>query len=936
MKMPSQIGFNMRNVRLAGVLLVLHAGCFAVAHAKYYGKAYPEKVRDEWIRAPQTDEILHQVFFPGLRNGKFIEVGAFDGLADSNTAFFEREMGWSGLLVEPFPKHVQKLQQNRGSSGGRGKVSIVQAAVCPAGQTIALYEDNLKSGVNVPSKADAVPLMFNCVPLQSVLQTHPGLEQVDLLVIDVEDSERMVLETIDFSRVQVRVMLLDESRSCHVEGIDECGDYLESVGFCYAGKSARQEFWVAKRDPQVSRFCAEPLTTIIINELVQKRRSASPPGGVTMGFSSGAQQPQQPALAAGFDFASSSGAFGAPLATLGLNQGISSAARVGASPPSSGSGQVPTDAGTSMSLKLTSGSGRVSHSDAVDNYAPSAGSFGSVPFVVALDDSSQVRPGSFGNIAASLSDKPSAPAAFELAASADSNFQSADALAPATPSLVSQTVMSTEQIEELYASAGFGSRATLQQEQQHQQAPSFAAHNSLPLTANAWEASTQTTSHTMMVGEQAQQAATVPVASSAAFPAEPGKGADPERDGLFQDLAQLSQNLKMINEVASTQMREVEAVKSSMSEMQANLASQLRELRAAVSGTFAAASRSQAPEEEHAASDPLDEASPSSQSVGEEPATRQVTRRLNRKVYVAASEADVPRGEAPEPVDAKSTKKDTPVDDLWARRALRGKTAEELGQEHEQKQPHLEQPGQNKVGGLRRMEEHSPRVETQPASQTATQARSKAPTPFSGILSSSMIALTVVLVVLYINFVTEAQPRRAVLAVNIAGFAVSLMLFVLNLLLSKGLIPQYYQLSRLPRIVWAFYTVQAVLSCAGVLYMVWLHRGQKDAELDRDRRGELYIFYFCEVAVAYMAYAGGCFFSAAPNSLSPFGNQTLSLVVGVELHLLGIWVYVMNLALTASRANTKTSYLPTHHKVTAITTSGADEKKQLQERSFVL
>ena len=47
--------------------------------------------------------------FGGQRNGFFIEAGAFDGEHLSNTLYFEKKLGWTGLLVEPNPDAFEKM-----------------------------------------------------------------------------------------------------------------------------------------------------------------------------------------------------------------------------------------------------------------------------------------------------------------------------------------------------------------------------------------------------------------------------------------------------------------------------------------------------------------------------------------------------------------------------------------------------------------------------------------------------------------------------------------------------------------------------------------------------------------------------------------------------------------------------------------------------------
>lgn len=46
---------------------------------------------------------------PFQRGGFFLEAGALDGYYQSNTFFLERDLGWTGLLVEPNPVFFESL-----------------------------------------------------------------------------------------------------------------------------------------------------------------------------------------------------------------------------------------------------------------------------------------------------------------------------------------------------------------------------------------------------------------------------------------------------------------------------------------------------------------------------------------------------------------------------------------------------------------------------------------------------------------------------------------------------------------------------------------------------------------------------------------------------------------------------------------------------------
>ncbi|MBD5781884.1 hypothetical protein IEN85_20455 [Pelagicoccus sp. NFK12] len=62
---------------------------------------------------PHAHSILPHLDSPG---GKFVEVGARDGLKGSLTPYLEKALGWKGLLIEPWPHLFQRCRKNRKSS----------------------------------------------------------------------------------------------------------------------------------------------------------------------------------------------------------------------------------------------------------------------------------------------------------------------------------------------------------------------------------------------------------------------------------------------------------------------------------------------------------------------------------------------------------------------------------------------------------------------------------------------------------------------------------------------------------------------------------------------------------------------------------------------------------------------------------------------------
>jgi FkbM family methyltransferase len=169
-----------------------------------------------------------------FRNGYFIEAGANDGLSQSNTAFFERYLGWRGLLIEPIPSLAAKCRVNR------PKAKIEQCALVAADygeRTVDIRYCNLMSvvaGARGSAEADQTHVETGfqflapgeetytvTVPartLQEVMQQH-GVSHVDLLSLDVEGYEAEALRGIDFTAILPRYILVEANDRDAIEAV---------------------------------------------------------------------------------------------------------------------------------------------------------------------------------------------------------------------------------------------------------------------------------------------------------------------------------------------------------------------------------------------------------------------------------------------------------------------------------------------------------------------------------------------------------------------------------------------------------------------------------------------------------------------------------------------------------------------------------------------
>lgn len=164
----------------------------------------------------QPTTIDRQIFDNKLRNGFFVEAGASNGELISNTLHYEIRRGWNGLLVEPNPDLFKDLKaKNR-------KAWLINSCFSTKDtpEVIKFDAAGVFGGIEYEGKQPGeLPFMSNdeyfkdikrrtiqmqCFPVYSILQAL-GNPTVHYFSLDIEGAETMVLKTIPFDKVDIKV-----------------------------------------------------------------------------------------------------------------------------------------------------------------------------------------------------------------------------------------------------------------------------------------------------------------------------------------------------------------------------------------------------------------------------------------------------------------------------------------------------------------------------------------------------------------------------------------------------------------------------------------------------------------------------------------------------------------------------------------------------------
>jgi len=201
------------------------------------------------------DEFLNETYFKNKRDGVYIELGALDGVLYSNTKFFEDELHWSGILIEPHPYKYEDLKKNRPNN------ILFNSPVSNSTENIIFryFVDNYSgvSGIEETLPQEHLNGFYThiCEPQGRVtlkpitlaeIVKNTNIKHIDFLSLDVEGHEYEVLLSWDFS-VPIYLILIETLGGSQREKEEKCREILYKNGYRFETKFKHNEVFILNK-----------------------------------------------------------------------------------------------------------------------------------------------------------------------------------------------------------------------------------------------------------------------------------------------------------------------------------------------------------------------------------------------------------------------------------------------------------------------------------------------------------------------------------------------------------------------------------------------------------------------------------------------------------------------------------------------------------------
>ena len=205
---------------------------------------------------PPTDYLIKE-YFADRKTGNCIEIGAVDGVVNSNTYHFERN-GWDALCIEPILPYYELLKQNRKNALN---FAISHENNDEVKFTVVIMSNNdlsLISGLQIDQRSITAYSALNptekAISVKSrrldwCIENYFNHETIDFITIDTGGDELNVLKSFDVNKYNLKLLVIKNNY-----GDDGIEKYLSGFGWVKDKRVEVNDFYIKKPSSLVELF----------------------------------------------------------------------------------------------------------------------------------------------------------------------------------------------------------------------------------------------------------------------------------------------------------------------------------------------------------------------------------------------------------------------------------------------------------------------------------------------------------------------------------------------------------------------------------------------------------------------------------------------------------------------------------------------------------
>ncbi len=190
-------------------------------------------------------------YYKSKQRGVFVDIGAHDGISLSNTYVLEKELNWKGICVEPMEHEYKKLIECRDAicyncaiydHNGVEKFTMLEHDGYPdmlsgISKDISIVHMGhiLSEGGRMGAKRKIIEVPTRI--LNEILEEN-NIFEIDFLSIDVEGAELKILQSIDFDKFKIKLIIYENG-----ENDQPIREFMRSKDFSFIRRLGIDDAW---------------------------------------------------------------------------------------------------------------------------------------------------------------------------------------------------------------------------------------------------------------------------------------------------------------------------------------------------------------------------------------------------------------------------------------------------------------------------------------------------------------------------------------------------------------------------------------------------------------------------------------------------------------------------------------------------------------------